>query len=196
MSVGNFAILAFVDPIGIVTMPSGMEIFESQVHGSLCWTPGGSCMEWQIKFPSRRGDILLRAPPNFGSFRAAKMTPFWDSNFTPPVWSIGGPISVCPRGACTQFQVGHSDMSPRSCLLSCEPLASPWPGKPRVRMMPISVILAAGPHLTNPCCPDAGTSEGTRLGEGFREFVFEEHRVSCLVPTSGGSGRGVNLGDF
>ena len=30
VSVGNFAILAFVDPIGIVTTPSGMKIFESQ----------------------------------------------------------------------------------------------------------------------------------------------------------------------
>ena len=30
MSVGNFAILAFVDPIGTVTTPGGMEIFESQ----------------------------------------------------------------------------------------------------------------------------------------------------------------------
>ena len=33
MSVDNFAILAFVDPIGIVTTPSGMEIFESQGMG-------------------------------------------------------------------------------------------------------------------------------------------------------------------
>ena len=33
MSVGNFAILTFVDPIGIVTTPSGMEIFESQDMG-------------------------------------------------------------------------------------------------------------------------------------------------------------------
>ena len=39
MSVDNFAILAFVDPIGIVTTPSGMEIFESQGHGSLRWNP-------------------------------------------------------------------------------------------------------------------------------------------------------------
>ena len=39
MSVDNFAILAFVDPIGIVTTPSGMQIFESQGHGSLRWTP-------------------------------------------------------------------------------------------------------------------------------------------------------------
>ena len=44
-SVGNFAIFAFVDPIGIVTTPSGMEIFESQGHGSLRWSPGGSRME-------------------------------------------------------------------------------------------------------------------------------------------------------
>ena len=30
------------------------------------------------------------------NFSVAKMTPFWDPNFTPPVWSIGGPISLCP----------------------------------------------------------------------------------------------------
>ena len=29
------------------------------------------------------------------------------------------------------------------CLLSCESLALPWPGEPRVRMMPILVILAS-----------------------------------------------------
>ena len=63
-------------------------------------------------------------------------------------------------------------------------------------MTPILVILASWPHLTHPCCPDAGTSEGTRLGEGSREFVLEGHRVSCLVPTSDGSGRGVNFGNF
>ena len=62
MSVGNFAILAFVDPIGIDTTPSGMEIFESQGHESLSWTPGGLHMEWQIRSPSRRWDILLGAP--------------------------------------------------------------------------------------------------------------------------------------
>ena len=91
MSVNDFAVLAFVDPIGIVTMPSGMEIFETQRHGSLCWTPGGLRMEWRIGSPSRRGDILLGAPPNFGSFRAAKMTPFWDPNFTPPCGQLAAP---------------------------------------------------------------------------------------------------------
>ena len=45
MNVGNFAIFAFVDPVGIVTTPSSMEISESQGHGSLSWTPGGSRME-------------------------------------------------------------------------------------------------------------------------------------------------------
>ena len=80
MGVYNFAILAFVDPIQIVTTPSGIEIVEGEGHGSLRWTPGG-------------------------------------------------------------------------------------------------------------------TSEGTRLGEVSRKFVLEGHRVSCLVPTSGESGRGVNFGD-
>ena len=71
------------------------------------------------------------------------MTPFWDPNFTPPVWSIGGPISLCPREARTKFQVLHSDESPRSPLLSCEQLALPLPGEPRVKMMSILVILAS-----------------------------------------------------
>ena len=32
------------------------------------------------------------------------MTPFWDPNFSPHVWSIGGPISLCPQGAWTKFK--------------------------------------------------------------------------------------------
>ena len=64
----NFAILAVVDPIWIVTTPSGMEIFESQGHGSLRWTPGGSRVEWRIRSPSRRGDIYtIEDTPDFGS---------------------------------------------------------------------------------------------------------------------------------
>ena len=39
VSVDDFAILAIVDLIWIVTTPSGMEIVGSQVDGSLCWTP-------------------------------------------------------------------------------------------------------------------------------------------------------------
>ena len=91
MSLDNFATLAFVDPIGIVTTPRGMEIFGGRGDESLGWTPVGSRMEWHIRSPSRRGDILLGAPPNFGSFRAAKMTPFWDPNFTSPCGQLAAP---------------------------------------------------------------------------------------------------------
>ena len=69
--------------------------------------------------------------------------PILGPQFPPSVWSIGGPIPLSPERARTQIQVVHSDKSPRSCLLPCEPLALPWPGKPRVGMTPILVILAS-----------------------------------------------------
>ena len=79
----NFAILAFVDPIGIVTTPSGMKIFVSEGHRSLSWTPGGSRMEWQIGSPSRRGDILLGAPPNFPLISSSQNDPLFGPQFHP-----------------------------------------------------------------------------------------------------------------
>ena len=69
--------------------------------------------------------------------------PILGPQFPPSVWSIGGPIPLYPQVARTQFHVVHSDMSPRSDLPSCEPLALPWPGEPRVGMRPILVILAS-----------------------------------------------------
>ena len=105
MRVDNFAILALVDPIGIVTTPSGMEIFEGQGHEILCWTPGRSRMECRIRSPSRRGDILLGASPNFGSFRAAKMTPFWDPNFTPPCGHLAAPYLYAHRDSGPNFKL-------------------------------------------------------------------------------------------
>ena len=72
VSVDNFATLAVMDQIGIVTTPTGMEIFEGQGHGSLCWTPGGSHMEWRIRSPSRRGDIPLGAPLILAHFEQPK----------------------------------------------------------------------------------------------------------------------------
>ena len=92
MSVGNFAILAFVDPIGIVTTPSSMEIFESQVHGSLCWTPGSIAygMADPISKPAWR--YTIGSTLNFGSFQAAKMTPFWDPNFPLPCGQLAAPF--------------------------------------------------------------------------------------------------------
>ena len=85
----------------------------------------------------------IGSTPDFGSFRAAKMTPFWDPNFNPLCGQLAAPYVDCPQGAQTQFQVVHSDFSPRSCLLTCEALALPWPGELRVRMTPILVILAS-----------------------------------------------------
>ena len=85
----------------------------------------------------------IGSTPKFWLISSSQNDPLLGPHFHPPVWSIGGPISVCPRGARTQSQVVHSDKGPRSCLLSCEPLASPWPGEPRVRMRPILVILAS-----------------------------------------------------
>ena len=71
------------------------------------------------------------------------MTPFRDPNFTPPCGQLAAPYLCAHKEARTQFQVVHSDISPTSCVLSCELLALPWPGEPRVGMTPISVILAS-----------------------------------------------------
>ena len=88
-------------------------------------------------------EIYYWEPPEFWLISGSQNDPFSGPQFQPPVWSTGGPISLCPQGALTQFQVVHSDIGPRSCLLTCEPLGSPWPGKPRVGMTPILVILAS-----------------------------------------------------
>ena len=69
--------------------------------------------------------------------------PLLGPQFHPLVWSIGGPISLCPQRARTRFQVVHSDISLRSGLSSYEPLALPWSGEPCVGMTPILVILAS-----------------------------------------------------
>ena len=68
----DFAILAIVDPIWIVTTPGGMKMFEDQVHGSLHWTPGGSRVEWRIRSPSRRGDIPSGTPSILAHFEQPK----------------------------------------------------------------------------------------------------------------------------
>ena len=71
------------------------------------------------------------------------MTPFWDANFSPPCGQLAAPYSYAHKKLGPNFQVVHSDIGPRSCLLSCEPLALPWPGESRVGMTPILVILAS-----------------------------------------------------
>ena len=39
----------------------------------------------------------IGSPPNFGSFRAAKMTPFWDPNFNPPSGQLAAPYLFAHR---------------------------------------------------------------------------------------------------
>ena len=34
---------------------------------------------------------IIGSTPNFGSFRAAKMTPFWDPNLDPPCGQLAAP---------------------------------------------------------------------------------------------------------
>ena len=81
--------------------------------------------------------------PKFWLISGSQNDPILGPQFPPSVWSIGGPIPLSPQGARTQTQLVHSDMSPRSCLLTCEPLALPRPGYLRVGMTPILVILAS-----------------------------------------------------
>ena len=96
MSVGNFAILAFVDRIGIVTTPSGMEIFESQGHGSLSvglpvdrvWN-GGSDLQAGV-------EIYYWEHTEFWLISSSQNDPILGPQIPPSVWSIGGPISLSP----------------------------------------------------------------------------------------------------
>ena len=39
----------------------------------------------------------IGSTPNFGSFRAAKMTPFWDPNFNPPCGQLAAPYLYAHR---------------------------------------------------------------------------------------------------
>ena len=52
-------------------------------------------------------------------------------------------IGSIPEFWLIQIHFVHSDIGPRSCLLSCGPLALPWPGEPHVGMTPILVTLAS-----------------------------------------------------
>ena len=88
-------------------------------------------------------EIYYWEHPKFWLISGSQNDPILGPQFPPNVWSIGGPISLSPQGARTEFQFLHSDGSPRSRLLPCEPLALPGPGEPRVEMRPSLVILAS-----------------------------------------------------
>ena len=58
-----------------------------------------------------------RSTPDFGSFRAAKMTPFWDPNFTPPCGQLGPPYLSAhrePRPNSTSY-TQKQFLGPASC---------------------------------------------------------------------------------
>ena len=88
-------------------------------------------------------EIYYWEHPKIWLISSSQNDPLLGPGFHHPAWSIGGPISLCPQEARTQSQVVHSDKSPRSCLLSCESLALPRRGEPRVGMTPILMILAS-----------------------------------------------------
>ena len=71
------------------------------------------------------------------------MTPFWDPNFPLPCGQLAAPYLYAHREPGPNLKLYTQIEGPRSCLLSCEPLALPWPGDPRVGMTPILVILAS-----------------------------------------------------
>ena len=81
--------------------------------------------------------------PRFWLILSSQNDPLLGPEFHPPVWSIGGSTSLCPQGARTQINVVHSDIGPRSCLLSCGSLAPPWQGKSPVGLTLILAILAS-----------------------------------------------------
>ena len=99
---------------------------------------------WNGRWDLQAGvEIYYWEHPKFWRISSSQNDPILGPRFPPSVWSIGGPITLSPGKARTQFQVSHSDISPRPHLLTCEQLASPWPGEPRVGMTPILVILAS-----------------------------------------------------
>ena len=79
--------------------------------------------------------------PGFGLILSSQNDPLLGPQFHPPR-VVDWPPHISMPTVCVDLVV-HSDIVPRSCLLSCEPLALPWPGEPRVGMTPILVILAS-----------------------------------------------------
>ena len=47
----------------------------------------------------------IEGTPNFGSFRAAKMTPFWDPNVNPPCGQLAVPYVSPHRGPGPNFKL-------------------------------------------------------------------------------------------
>ena len=99
---------------------------------------------WNARFDLQAGaDIYHWGYLRSWLILSSQNDPRLGPQFQPPVWSVGGPISLCPRKARTYFQVPHLDMDHRSGLLSSEQWGLPWLSGPPVGMTPIVVILAS-----------------------------------------------------
>ena len=90
---------------------------------------------WNGKSDLQAGvEIYHRGYPQFWLFLSSQNDPLLGPQFQPPVWSIGGPISLCPCGARTQFKVVHLDIGP-----TFRPPGLPWPGETFRTMTPLLV---------------------------------------------------------
>ena len=65
---------------------------------------------WNGEFDLQAGvEIYYWEHPEFWLILSSQNDPILGPQFHPSVWSIGGPVSLCPSGARTKFQVVHSD---------------------------------------------------------------------------------------
>ena len=89
---GNFAIFAFVDPIGIVTTPRSLRAKGMGVSVGLLvdhvWN-GGSDLQAGV-------EIYYWVHTEFWLISGSQNDPILGPQFPPSVWSIGGPISLSP----------------------------------------------------------------------------------------------------
>ena len=88
-------------------------------------------------------EIYYREHPCFWLILSSQNGPLLKPEFHSPVWSIGGPICLCPWKVRTYFQVVHWYIGPRFHLLSLNFLALPWRDESQVGATPILVILAS-----------------------------------------------------
>ena len=81
--------------------------------------------------------------PEFWLISSSQNDPLLGPQFHPLCGQLAAPYLHAHGEPRPNFRLYTQIYPFRSCLLSCEPLALPWPGEPRVRMMPPLVILAS-----------------------------------------------------
>ena len=91
----NFAISALVGPIQAYTMVWPMEISDNQVTRAPIGLPLGPIPNADSSLQATMEIYPWEYPPFPLVFEYAKI-PLLGPQFQPPMWSIGGPISLCP----------------------------------------------------------------------------------------------------